>query len=254
MVALNLVVDKAFAANLGEGAVSLLEYADRAQMIPRTVLEGTLVTVAFNAWASMRAAGDVEGQRRAVSRALLWLLLLAPPVLAGMSVGRVALVKVLYGGGRFTPEHVSATAAALDAFLPGVLFSLLGALIVKAHILDGRLRLVLVLGAASFSLNALLDLLLLRLGLAGLATATSITTIAITVLSLSMLLPTLRGTVAARETIWALTLAGICGVLAGAARATGFAPDTVLDPLLWAASVPCFVLLAAGAWRARRLA
>jgi peptidoglycan biosynthesis protein MviN/MurJ (putative lipid II flippase) len=188
-----------------------------------------------------------------VSRALLWLLLLAPPVLAGMSIGRVALVKVLYGGGRFAPEHVSATAAALDAFLPGVLFSLLGALIVKAHILDGRLRLVLVLGAASFSLNALLDLVLLRFGLAGLATATSITTIVITVVSLSMLLPTLRGTVPARETTFALTLAAACGVLAGAARGVGFAPDTVLDRALWMASVPCLALLAAGAWRARQL-
>jgi putative peptidoglycan lipid II flippase len=254
MVALNLVVDKAFAANLGPGAVSLLEYADRAQMIPRTVLESTLVTVAFNAWARTRAAGDVQEQQRAVSRALLWLLLLAPPVLAGMSIGRVALIELLYGGGAFSDEDVARTASALDAFLPGVLFSLLGALVVKAHILDGRIRLVLALGVLSFTMNAALDALLVRAwGLPGLATATSLTTVTVTAISLTFLAPSLRGTMPSRAVAGAGALAAAAAAFGVGARLAGFAPGRVSDPALWAASIPCFVLLAAGALRARTL-
>jgi putative peptidoglycan lipid II flippase len=254
MVALNLVVDKAFAANLGSGAVSLLEYADRAQMIPRTVLESTLITVAFNAWARTRAAGDVTEQRRAVTRALLWLLLLAPPVLAGMSIGRVALIELLYGGGAFSEENVARTASALDAFLPGVLFSLLGALVVKAHILDGRIRLVLGLGVLSFTMNATLDAILVRAwDLPGLATATSLTTVTVTVISLAFLAPSLRGTIPLRVAAGAVALATAAALLAIGARVSGFAPVTVSDPALWFASIPCFALLVAGALRARTL-
>lgn len=252
MVALNLIVDKLFAGFLDEGAVSLLEYADRARMIPQTVLESTLTVVAFNAWAAAAARGDDTERRRGVATVLWWIALLSPPVLAGMTIGRVALVRVLYEGGAFEARHVGLCADTLGGYLPGVLFTLLGGLVTKALIVDGRYRLVLGLGLLSFTLNALLDFALMPpLGLVGLAIGTSITGAIVTSVSFSRLAPGLAGILPAGRVRGAVLVMGVCGALVVASWARGFAPTTIADPWLWVASVPCFVLLAWGVREAR---
>ncbi len=251
MVAMNLVVDKLFAGTAESGSVSLLEYADRARMIPQTLLESTLMVVAFNAWAAARARGEHEGRHRAVATTLWWVSLLAPPVLAGMVIGREALIRLLYS--QFTEAHVVSTADTLGAFLPGGFAALLGALIVKAHIVEGRYKLVLALGLLSFVLNAVLDAALLApFGLVGLAMSTTITTGVVTVTSFARLAPDLRGALP-RGALW--TAIGLVAASAGLtllAVATGFRPTSVTDPRLWLASLPFLGLLALGAARARR--
>ena len=51
-----------------------------------TLIESSLLVVAFATWARARAKGDHEGFHRAVSTAIWWVFLLAPPVLGGMVV------------------------------------------------------------------------------------------------------------------------------------------------------------------------
>ena len=255
MVALSVIVDKMFAGLLDEGSVSLLEYADRARMIPQTLLESTLMVVAFNAWAAARARGDEAGRHRAVATTLWWVALLAPPVLAGMSIGRIALVRFLYEGGAFDGRHVATTAATLGGYLPGVFFSLLGALVVKAHIVEGRYGLVMRLGILSFSLNVVLDAALMPLfGLVGLALATTITTAVATAVSFACLVPSLRGTLPARDLRDAALAALACAGLALLARVTHFAPEIVTDSALWIAALPFCGVLAIGVRRARAAA
>lgn len=238
MVALNLVVDKAFAATLAPGAVSVLEYADRARMIPQTFLESTLLVVAFNEWARARAEG--RDRQAAIARALRWAWLLAPPVLGGMFLGRHALVRLLFERGAFLPEHSAPCAEALGAFVPGLFASILGALVMRAHVVEGRYGLVARLGVASLLLNAALDAALVRLGLVGLGLATSITTIAITAISARAL-----GVGVPRDGLLVLA----------AASAMALAPvhvDSIADPVLWLAAVPFLALFAVGLHRARR--
>jgi putative peptidoglycan lipid II flippase len=251
MVALNLVVDKGFASRLSEGSVTLLEYADRARVIPQTLLEASLLVVAFNTWSAARARGDHAAQREGVAQALRWVLLLAPPGLAGMVVARDPLVRTLFLHGAFPESGVRACADALGAFVPGVFAALLGALLVKAHIVDGRFKLVFLLGVGSLLTNAGLDALLApRLGLVGLATSTSITTLLISAVSWALLR-------APGERPPRLALDGLLVTLASAAGAVALVnlPVTSLaDPALWAAAVPFLGLLAFGAGRARRAA
>lgn len=250
MVAFNIIVDKLFAGTGPEGSVSLLEYADRARMIPATLLESTLLVVAFNAWAAARARGEDEGRHRAVATALWWVASLTPPVLAGMAIGREALIRLIYGG--FSDAHVNIVAATLGAYLPGVFVSLLGGLIMKAHIVEGRYRIVLLLGIGSFFGNVALNALLMpSLGLPGLAWATSINTAIVTAVSFAFLLPSLRGAFPARQGWFAIGLAAASAAITAGTLVVGFRPATVMDPALWAASVPFFALLAIGASRAR---
>ncbi len=249
MVALNLVVDKAFASRLDAGSVTLLEYADRARVIPQTLLESSLLVVAFNTWAAARARGDRQAQREGVAQALGWVFLLAPPVLAGMVVAREPIVRTLFLHGAFPESGVRACADTLGAFVPGIFASLVGALLVKAHIVDGRFRLVLALGVASSVTNLALNVVLApRLGLPGLALSTSLTTVMISVVSWALL----RAPGEAPPRLAPSGLAVLATSAVGAVALLDLGATSPLDPRLFAAAVPFVALLAFGAWRARR--
>ena len=244
MVALNLVVDKAFAAGLADGSVTVLEYADRARLVPQTLLEATLLPVAFQTWARSRALGDRHSQVAGARQALRWVLLIAPPALAGMVVGRQAIVRLLFVRGEFPEARVVETANTMAMFVPAVLMSLVGALVVKAHIVAGRYTLVMRLGVLSMVLNAGLNTLLREpFGTVGLAAATSITTTVVTLLSWLRL----GVGVPAADSLAMLTVATAAAVLLAPLD-----PPSVADAQLWLCAMPFVALLAIGAARARR--
>mgnify|MGYP003881588271 FL=1 len=246
LVALNLIVDKAFAAHLPPGSVATLEYADRARVIPQTLLESTLLMVAYASWANLRASGRVTEARHAIDQALRWTLTLAAPCIAGMFIGRVALTRLLYERGAFLVEDTIHTASVLGWYLPGVLPTLLGILAVRAHVLERNLTLVFWLGALSVAGNALLNSLWMGpLGLGGLALATTLNMTLIP----GLYLWKLRGTVPYSPSRWAapLGLTATSIAIAVAAELTTGPPETVTDITLWAWSLPCFILLGVGA-------
>ena len=105
-----------------------------------------------------------------------------------------------------------------------------------------RTRLVLALGVLSFGLNALLDQLLLPMGIWGLALSTTSASFLIAVASLYRLAPELpRGSWRAPGLVLGSSVA-----LAGLATALGFAPGSIVDLQLWAAAAPFLALLAIG--------
>lgn len=244
MVALNLVVDKGFAAGLSDGSVTVLEYADRARLVPQTLLEASLLPVAFQTWAQARARGDRHSQLTGAKQALRWVFLLAPPVLAGMIVGREAIVRLLFARGAFPEARIVETADTMALFVPAIFASLLGALLVKAHIVAGRYTLVMRLGFLSLFMNGALNLVLSGpFGILGLAASTSATTVLVTVVSWSRLgvgWPALDG------------LAMVAISCVAALLISPSAPSTVADLSLWICAVPFVGLLAVGAQRSRR--
>ena len=248
MVALNLVVDKAFAGMLDEGSVSVLEYSDRARVIPQTLLESTLLMVGYATWSNLRARGEIARARDATDQALRWTLALAAPVLAGMYIGRVALVGMLYERGAFLAEDTTATASVLGWYLPGVLPNLLGILAVRAHVGERNLALVFRLGALSVAANAALNWLLMGpMGLDGLALATTLNMLLIP----GIYLWKLRGALPFAPRAWgraALPMLGAAVVVALVELIHG-PPANLRDPVLWVAAVPCLALLGLG-WRA----
>ena len=250
LVALNLVVDKAFAGTLDSGSVATLEYADRARVIPQTLLESTLVMVAYATWSNLRAAGRLREARRAVDQALRWTLALSAAPVAGMFIGRFVLVSLLYERGAFTPADTAATAGVLAWDLPGVLPNLLGILAVRAHVVERNLHLVFGLGFASLVANAALNAALVGpMGLEGLALATTMNMLLVPGIYLLFL----RRHLDSRAREWAVVL-GVSAAAAGVALAVEFgpgAPTSLLDPVLWVAAAACLGLLGL-AWRVTR--
>jgi putative peptidoglycan lipid II flippase len=243
LVALNIVVDIAFAGTLPtEGSVATLEYADRARVIPQTLLHSTLAMVAFASWSNLRARGQTEEFRAAVDQALRWTLALSAPVLAGMFIGRFVIIGTLFERGEFSAEDTARTAAVLGYYLPGILPNLLGILAVRAHIVERNLAIIFWLGVASMSLNALFNAMLIGpMGLNGLALATTLNMLIIPGAYVLALSPAVRFPPRAWLQAGALAAAAI-GVAVFVELVPG-APRSLWDGTLWLAAVPCFAIL-----------
>jgi len=257
LVALNLVIDKAFAASLEPGSVATLEYADRARVIPQTLLESTLLMVAFATWARLFAQGEVAAARASVRRSLSWVVALASPVLAGMFIGRQVLVQLLFERGAFGHSDTLHTSTLLAWYLPGVLPNLLGILAVRAHIVERNLRLVLALGVVSIVSNTLLNAALIGpLGLEGLALATSLT---MTLVPAAYLWALWRawgaeGPPERRDRQFASGVAFASILIAAFVELSVGPPASLLDPVLWLAAVPCLGLAGLALFRQRAAA
>ncbi len=244
LVALNLVVDKGFAATLAQGSVATLEFADRARIIPTTLMISTLAMVAFATWSNEAARGNKERARLGMDKALRWTLLLASPALAGMFIARYALIEMMFEHGAFTADDTRNTAHVLGHYIPGILPALLGALALRAHIVERHLTLVLALGIVSVTINFTLNSMLIGpLGLVGLALSTSIGATLIATIWVLCLVPVLPKGLAHRwlpsmgVVLGSLVVAIVCELALGP-------PMSFFAPKLWLASIPCFLLLA----------
>ncbi len=243
LVALNLVIDKGFAASLPPGSVATLEYADRARVIPQTLLESSLLMVAFATWSNLRAAGKLEEARESMGAALRWTLALASPVLAGMYIGRVVLVRLMFERGAFRPEDTEATAAVLAWFVPGILPNLLGILAVRAHVVERNLRLVFGLGAVSVLTNTAGNLALMGpMGLSGLALATTLTNVLVP----GLYLWKLRGMIGGGGWGPAVGVALCSAAIAAGVELGPGAPRALWSPTLLLSALGCFALLGLG--------
>jgi putative peptidoglycan lipid II flippase len=206
--------------------------------------------VAYASWSNLRAEGRIKEARLAVDQSLRWVIALAAPVLAGLFIGRHVIIEILFEHGQFTTENTVHTASVLGWYLPGVLTNLVGILVVRAHVVEHNLRLILIMGAVCMVSNATLNAVLIGpMGLNGLALATTLNMIVVPGLflwALRSVLPWPR-----REWFAALGIAlASIAVAAGVELGPGH-PLEISSGVLWLASVPCFLLLGLG-WHLTR--
>jgi putative peptidoglycan lipid II flippase len=248
-----LVVDRGFAGTLEAGSVSILDYADRIRLVPQALLDGTLIPVAFATWAHHAAAGRAEAYATQIDQSLRWVAMLAAPPLAGLFIARYIIVDLVFTRGAFTSGDAMAAAAAFGWYVPGLFIRLMGTLAMRAHIVEGRLRLVMFLGCATLALKIALDAALIGvLGVAGLPLASTLTWTVIHGTYLFQLRHQLR--IANRPGAW---LATVSLVLACAFTALGvelaFGPPRDLQqPALWGSAAACSMLLLIGVMLSRK--
>jgi putative peptidoglycan lipid II flippase len=239
LVALNLVIDKVFASQLQEGSVSILEYADRARVIPQTLLHATLAMVAFAAWSKLWAQNKKEATRKAIDQSLHWTLALSSPVIAGMIIGREVLCTLLFERGAFSVSDRHMTATVLGCYLLGVLPNLLAILAVRAHVLLQHFKLIFVLGITSVLINLAFNFALMPVfGLSGIALSTSITVFVIPLIYLYRLMPIINP----RQWRVGFISFALSSVVCITFESLGI-PETIFASPLWIAAFLCFSIL-----------
>lgn len=252
LTGLGMAIDRAFASRLVEGSVSLLEYADRTRFIPQTLLESTLVAVAFATWSRLVARGDHVAYARQLDQSLRWAIAWSAPVVAGLFVGRHLLVRTLYVRGAFTTADADQVAGALGGFAPGLVGIVVTLLVGRSLVIEGRGRAVIALSATHLALNVVLDAALTdRFQLPGIGAANAIAMLGAATVAAGFARTRLRGV--SRAADWARTGAvALASVgVAGAAAAFG-APVEWTDPSVFTAAAAGAALVALAAFASQR--
>lgn len=183
---INDIVDKQIASGLGSGTVSILTYGASVNEIVTTVMIASVSTVLFShftAWAAQNNTKVIEDHLRDSMEyiAILTFLMLALCVACGDHI-----VAVLYGRGSFSQENVSVTYGVVVGYAFGFLFQAARANLVKVYYAFQDSRTPMINGAVSVAINIILSLFLSGIfGAAGIAAATSISMLVVTVLLLA---------------------------------------------------------------------
>lgn len=173
---LNPLINRSFAAGLGDGAVTVLELGFQIFSIPVTLLGSVLIAPIAAAWSARYRQRGWSAVTQSLAGAVSMLLVVLPPLVVLGLLLRFELVTGLFGGGAFTRADVEQTASVLGILLLGL----------PAHVFVVPLStLFLVRRNATFPMQvAMLNvastvvLILLfrpRLGLEGIALASSLT-------------------------------------------------------------------------------
>ena len=163
-VQVNIFVSTIFASH-EPGAVSWLQYAFRILYLPIGIFGVAVGTVATTGLARRAAAGDVEGLRAMLGRALSLVAFLTLPATVGLIVLGRPIVRLLFERGRFHALDTENTAAALALYSIGLVAYTGVKVLAPAFYALGMPRVPLLASATAVATNLLVMVLLhARLG------------------------------------------------------------------------------------------
>lgn len=173
-VQVNIFVNTLF-ASFEPGAVSWLQYAFRILYLPIGIFGVAVGTVVTTGLAHRAAAGDLDGMRQAVDRALRLLAFLTVPATAGLMTLATPIVRLLFERGLFGSRDTAQTASALVLFSFGLVAYTSVKVLAPAFYALGRPRVPLMASGAAVATNLAFVLLLhRRLGFWAIALGTAL--------------------------------------------------------------------------------
>lgn len=176
LLQLNPLVDRATAAALGAGKVTVFELGVRLFNIPTSLLTGMFVAPLAATWSARYLRAGWDAVVRSFGRVLVAIVLAVPPLIVLAIVLRHELVGVLYLSRRYSRSDVKETANVLGMLLLGLGPQVLIVPLVTLFIVRSDSIFPMKVGIANVVLNAGLDIALRGpFGVPGIALGTAIT-------------------------------------------------------------------------------
>jgi len=171
---INLLVGQII-ASAQDGAIAMLNYADRINQLPLGVIGIAVGVVLLPELSRALKAGDLEDARHLQNRSLEFSLGITLPAAIGLVTLAGPIVALLYQRGAFTTETTAMTAAALSAFAVGLPAYVMIKVFQPAFFARLDMRTPMWFSIATVVLNVVLSLALFPpLGHVGIALATSL--------------------------------------------------------------------------------
>jgi putative peptidoglycan lipid II flippase len=215
----NELIDRAVASLVSVGAVSTLRYAEQLATAPVRLLVPGWSAAIYPALSRQAAKSFGSTGGREASRSIAMVLAVTTPIAVGLAALGPLIVAVAYGRGNFHETAADDTARTLAAFAPLVVLAMVNAVAVSAHNAAGRTRLVGFVSLLNAAANLVLDLLLgFAFGVAGIAIATSLATLATALVLCERLAhsePGFNWPEIRRAWLFATAAAGVPGVATG---------------------------------------
>ena len=119
-VQVNVLINVAFAARLGDGPVSWLNVAFRLMQLPLGIFGVAVATVTLPLVSRSAAFGNTAEFRSALAHAIRLVFLLTIPAAIGLIILAEPIIRLIYQHGRFTSFATEQTAAALRLYAIGL--------------------------------------------------------------------------------------------------------------------------------------
>jgi putative peptidoglycan lipid II flippase len=183
LINVNAVIDTFFASRLIDAnlAPTAIQKAFLVYMLPQGMFSVAIATVLFPTLSRLAARGDVDGFRSTVGNGLRQIAFLLAPAAVVSAVLAEPIIRLLFQRGAFTPPQTPVVAGALAAFSAGLVFNGAMLMLNRAFFSLQSNWIPTAIALANLVLNAILDLVLYRVGVWGIPLATAIVNVAGTV-------------------------------------------------------------------------
>lgn len=174
----NVMIDRTLASSLIEGSVSALNYANRLNGFVFGLFITSIGAVIYPILSKLSCENNLEAFNNSVVKSINSVILLVTPISIGAIVLAKPIVKLLFERGAFDETATTMTATALVFYSIGMVGFGLRDILSKIFYSLQDTKTPMVNGAIAMALNIVLNFTLIRpMGYAGLALATSISTI-----------------------------------------------------------------------------
>lgn len=180
---INMIVDRMLASKLDMGTVSLMNYANKLNLLAYTVIGMGITTVCFTQLCNKITQNDHEGFKNKLIKSINFMCIIMIPVTLYMMLLREEIVSFVYQRGAFSEENVKETANILFLMMPTMIFYGIKDLVNKAFFSLKDTKTPMINSIIGALINILFNLILInKLGVYGLVIATTISAISMTIL------------------------------------------------------------------------
>lgn len=171
----NTLVDRTLASTLVEGSISALNYANRLNGFILGIFISSIAIVIYPMLSKLSVNKEREKFTETITNTINTVIILIIPISVGAIVLSYPIVKVLFERGLFDSKATQMTSIALKMYSIGLIAFSLRDIVNKIFYSIQDTKTPMINGAMTMCLNIILNLILVkRMGLAGLALATSV--------------------------------------------------------------------------------
>ena len=180
---INDIVDKQISTGLGAGNVSYLTYGATINEIVTGVIVSSVSTVLFAHFATWISEGKTDQVEKKLENCIEYLTVLIMPIMAMCIAAGDQIIQILYGRGNFNLDDVHMTYGVVIGYALGFVFQAARANIVKVFYAFQDTKKPMINGTIAVGTNIVLSILLSKvIGVSGIAVATSMAMLLVTVL------------------------------------------------------------------------
>lgn len=174
----NMMVDRTLASTLSEGSISALNYANKLNGFVMALFIASIATVIYPIFSKLSAEEDKGLFIKSIVKSINSVIVLVMPISVGAIVLSKPIVRLLFERGAFDSRATEMTVIALIMYSIGTVAYGLRSILDKVFYSLKDTKTPMINGVIAMSMNIVLNILLVKyLKLAGLALATSLSSI-----------------------------------------------------------------------------
>lgn len=182
---INTLVDRTIASRIAIGGISTLNYSNKLSSSIISLFVLTTATAIYPSLSKMAAKNDIKGVKKSVQEAINSINILIIPATIGIMIFARPLVILLFDRGAFTDKDVIMTSNALFFYTIGTIGFALRQILSKVFYAMQDTKTPVINATIGVAINIVLNIILsIYMGISGLALATSISAIIVTILLL----------------------------------------------------------------------